>query len=352
MQRKNALIFLSIFLLALLPLLLKVASPFFTSFTLASILAILLSPVEGWLRGRVRRAGVASFLTTFAAISLLIITVTIAGIMITRELAYAHNALSQRSMGEGGWFSLATHTADRAIDALAKRIPLDKEAIREELFNRMKAASAYLLRNIGVAAGSVTSAVITFFLVTIFLYFLLRYGKDWINWVVAFAPLDSFTSSRLLKTMQTSVMANLSGMIVVALAQGLLLCLGFWIIGFRSPFLWGAIGGLASIIPIVGTWIIWVPVVLGYLLAGVYWKAAFLGLWGLLIVGSADNVLRPLVIGAHQDQHPVLIAMAAIGGTYAFGPLGLLLGPLLVSLAAALLQEIQQIAAQSGKESG
>jgi predicted PurR-regulated permease PerM len=74
---------------------------------------------------------------------------------------------------------------------------------------------------------------------------------------------------------------------------------------------------------------------------GSYWKAVVLALWASLVVGSVDNVLRPFVVGAREKQHPILIALAAIGGTYAFGPMGILLGPLVVSLAAALLKEIQ-----------
>ncbi len=80
---------------------------------------------------------------------------------------------------------------------------------------------------------------------------------------------------------------------------------------------------------------------------GSYWKALLLGLWGALVVGSVDNVLRPFVVGARDKQHPMLIALAAIGGTYAFGALGILLGPLLVSLAAAVLKEIQELASPS-----
>lgn len=68
-----------------------------------------------------------------------------------------------------------------------------------------------------------------------------------------------------------------------------------------------------------------------------------LAIWGALIVGSVDNVLRPLVVGSGEKQHPVLMALAAIGGTYAFGALGILLGPLLVSLAAGLIEEMQEL---------
>jgi predicted PurR-regulated permease PerM len=103
------------------------------------------------------------------------------------------------------------------------------------------------------------------------------------------------------------------------------------------------IAGLASIIPVVGSPLVWVPVVIAFVLMGSYWKALLLGLWGALVIGSVDNVLRPFVVGARDKQHPMLIAMAAIGGTYAFGILGILLGPLVLSLVAALLKEIQEL---------
>ena len=82
---------------------------------------------------------------------------------------------------------------------------------------------------------------------------------------------------------------------------------------------------------------------------GAYWKSLILCLWCLLAAGSVDNVLRSVVVGKHGNQHPVLVVLAVIGGTYAFGVLGILLGPLVISLAAALWKEIQQVNASYGK---
>ena len=124
------------------------------------------------------------------------------GLSLTRELTNAYETLSRQSLEEGGWPSLAARTTDRIVDALATRLPIDREAIRTELLDRMKGASAYLLRNVGVAVGGVTNIVITCLLVTIFLYFLLRNGSDWITRLAALTPLDSRTSDRLLRTVR------------------------------------------------------------------------------------------------------------------------------------------------------
>ena len=347
MSKRGPLIFLVIALAALLPSLLRIAWPFLTSFILAAILAIVINPVNRWLSRRVHRLGLATFLTTFATVLLLGTILGFAGFAITRELTATYDALSRRSLEEGGWPTLVTHTADRVVDALATRLPVNRDAIRTEFIDRMKAASGYLLNNIGTAVGGATTVFITGVLVTIFLYFLLRYGEDWIGRLAILTPLDSRTTASILRTVNDAVVANVNGVFAAAVGQGLLLSLGFWFVGVRSPVLWGAVGGLASIIPVVGAPLVWVPVAIAFLLMGSYWKALLLGIWGSLVVGSVDNVLRPFVVGARDKQHPMLIALAAVGGTYAFGALGILLGPLVVSLVAALLKEIRELVSPS-----
>ena len=350
MSKRGPLIFLAVVLAALLPALLRIAWPFLTSFILAAILAIVIHPANKWLCHRLHRFGIATVITTFATVILLGIVVALAGWAITRELTATYDALSRRSLEEGGWPALVTNAADRVADAVANHLPVDKDAIRTALLDRMKAAAGYLLNNVGAAIGGVTTVLLTGLLVTVFLYFLLRHGRDWISRLTVLIPLDQRITASLFRTVQHSVVANVYGVVAVALGQGLFLWLGFWFVGLRSPVLWGAIGGLASIIPVVGSPLVWVPVVIGYVIMGAYWKALLLGLWGALIVGSVDNVLRPFVVRARDKQHPLIIGLAAIGGTFAFGPLGILLGPLLVSLAAAVVKEIQELTSPSPEQ--
>jgi predicted PurR-regulated permease PerM len=342
-SKRGPLIFLSVLLASLLPSLLRIAWPFLTSFILASILAIVINPANRWLSRRVHRPGLATFFTTFATVFLLGIILAFAGLALARELTTTYDGLSRRSLEEGGWPALVTHTADRVVNALATRLPINAAAIRAELLDGMRTVTGYLRNNVGAALGGVTSVLITGLLTTIFLYYLLRYGEDWIGRLAALTPLDPRVSNSLFQTVRNSVVANVNGVLAVAFGQGLFLSLGFWFVGVRSPVLWGAIGGLASIIPLVGSPLVWVPVVIAFVLMGSYWKALLLGLWGAFVVGSVDNVLRPFVIGARDKQHPILIALAAIGGAYAFGVLGILLGPLVLSLVAALLKEIQEL---------
>ncbi len=343
MSKRGNLIFLSVLLAALLPSVLQIAWPFLTPFILASVLAVMVNPVNSWLNRRLHRLGLTTFLTTCATVLLLGTLLTIAGFTLVQELSATYDALSRRSLVEGGWPALFTHTIDRVVEALATHLPLDREAIRSELLNEMTTVAGYLHDNLGAAVGGLSSVLIAGLLTTVFLYFLLRHGEDWIDRLAVLTPLDPSVTARLFQTMHDSVVANVNGVFAVAFGQGLFLGLGFWFVGVRSPVLWGTIGGLASIIPVVGSPLVWLPVVGGFLFTGSYGKALLLGLWGMLVVGSVDNVLRPFVVRAHDKQHPLLIALGAVGGTYAFGVLGILLGPVVVSLVAALLKEIQEL---------
>ncbi len=345
MSKRGSLMFLGVLLALLLPALFQIVWPFLTAFLLASILAIVLNPLNRRLVKRIQRPGWATLATTLATVVALGLLLGFVGLALTRELATTYETLNQRSLEEGGWPALATHSADRMVDAVAAYIPLDKAAIREQLLDALSLVTVYLRDNLGSAVGSLTTVIFTALLTTIFLYYLLLRGEVWLRWLSLFTPLDQDVTASLMLTVKNSVIANVNGVFAVVLAQGISLSLGFWFVGLRSPVLWGVIGGLASIIPFIGSPMIWLPIVAAFLFQGNYWMALALALWGAFIVGSVDDVLRPFVVGTREKQHPVLIALAAVGGTYAFGALGFLLGPLVLSLVVALVKEIQTLMA-------
>lgn len=202
----------------------------------------------------------------------------------------------------------------------------------------------------GAAVGALTSSIVTGVLAAIFLFFLLKSGHRWVEQTIHMVPADPETTRRVIRTVQDAVIANVTGVLAVAFSHGLLLALAFWVAGIRSPLLWGLIGGIASIVPIVGAVFEWVSIVIGLALTGAQWKAIILALWCLVVVGTTDNIARPTVVGGRSQQHPVLIALAMIGGTEAFGFSGVLLGPVIVSLVSAIMVEIHR--ARNGDSSG
>ena len=341
-RRKRSLIFLFILLIAILPPLLAITRPFWTAFIIAAILAIVLHPLKEKLHRRLRRPGLATLLTTTVAVVVLGVMLTFAGFTIANELERIYGGLSRNSVEEGGWPAFATMTLDRITHKLSEHlpVPINEEAVRAEIMKGMKTASSYLLGNVGIAVSGAANFISNGILITIALYFLLRYGRVWIYKLASLTPLEPPVADKILRTIQNSVTANVNGILAVIVGQGLLLILGFWFVGVRSPMLWGTIGGFASIIPMVGSLLVWAPVVIGFILMGAYGKAVILAIWGFVIVGSADNILRPVVVCRQGKQHPVLVALAAIGGVYAFGVLGILLGPVIMVFTVVLVREI------------
>ena len=333
-------------LAALVPFLFIMARPFLTSFMLAGILAIVVHPVNRWIGRKVRRQGWATTITTTGTILLFGSLIFFIGLAFASELQSSYKSLSEKSVDEGGWAVLLSRTADRLANALADRVHMDKDTIREQVTQRARGAAEYLLRHLADAVGGLTSGIFTAVATTFFLYFFLRYGEIWVRKAKRLSPLDPDVNQRLARTVQTSVTAAVNGVVAVAFAQGAALVLGFWLCNVSSPILWGVMGGIASLVPVIGAPIVWVPIVIAFAFMGAWWKVLFLALWGGLVVGSIDNVLRPFIVGAGANLHPMLMAIAALGGTYAFGALGILLGPVLVSLAGALIEEIQRTRGQ------
>ena len=343
MPQQRQRILLGLLLAALLLFLVRIAWPFAPAFVMASVLATVLHPANSRLSRRLRRPALASLLTTLATVIVVEVAVPFVFVTAVKDAVKLHKALNQSLVEEGGWSAMITHKTDRIADALATKLPVGKEAIREELLRGMNAGARYLASKTQVVIENTTSFLVTRVLATLFLYYLLRYGEGWLGHLAALVPVSPPITAHLLRVAHESIVANVNGVLGVALAQGLFLSLGFWFVGIGPALLWGMVGAIASVVPVMGISLVWVPAVIVLVLMGSYGKALALGLWGGLVVGSLDNVLRPLIVGAREKQHPVLVGFAMLGGTYAFGPVGLLLGPLAVSLARAVVEELHEL---------
>jgi predicted PurR-regulated permease PerM len=341
-QRKQQIV-LCFLLGVLLLVLLRIAWPFTSSLLLAVLLATVLHTPNSRLSQRLRRPALASLLTTLAAVIALEAIFALVGFRVVKDARKIQHALTQRSVDEGGWPAMIDHSIDRIAGALATRLPVPKETVRAQLDAGMKSSAHYLVSKTQVVIRNIVSIVVMSVFAAIFLYYLLSHGEAWLARGTALVPLSPDTTTNLLRVAHRSIVANINGVLAVALAQGLFLSLGFWFVGIGSPLLWGMLAAIASVIPFVGATLVWVPFVIGLIFIGSYWKAVALGLWGGLFVGSVDNVLRPWVVGAQEKEHPVLLGFAMLGGTYAFGPLGLLFGPLVVSLTGAVVEELHRL---------
>jgi predicted PurR-regulated permease PerM len=199
-----------------------------------------------------------------------------------------------------------------------------------------------LLQAIVSSGGSVVlgalGTLVSFLLMLFVLFFVLRDGPRIAGQFVRMLPIEEKRRSRLWRHLLDVTRAVFMGIGLTALAQGILLGIGFVFAGLSSPLLFGVLGVFFALIPLVGTALLWIPGTLYLVSQGDYGHAAFLAGWCVLVVGAADNFLRPMLISGRAEVPTLAVFVGVMGGLSAFGFIGLFLGPIVLGLLVALFR--------------
>lgn len=299
-----------------------VVKPFIGSLVLAFTLAVIFHPLYKQLRKALNnQRSLASLLTI-----LIILIVVLAPLA----------ALSIQVFQEGKDFYFNTLARGEVTLEILDRIPLPDEW-RYNVTEYLEQGLVWLLEHLGVVFSSVARVVFNLFISLIALYFLFKQGGELKARLVSFSPLSDKFDVDIINRLQNTVSSVIKGVIVVAIVQALLAGVGFTIFGIPSPALWAMLAMLAAFVPGVGTALVMVPAVLYLFFTGHTGAAIGLTIWGALAVGLIDNFLSPMLVGRGTKIHSFLILLSVLGGLALFGPLGFLLGPLLISFLFALL---------------
>lgn len=190
---------------------------------------------------------------------------------------------------------------------------------------------------IGPIFAGTAQTFLHFFLGLIAFYYFLKDGRRFLTTLIELSPLPDQDDTKILGRLETAVNTIIRGTLTIALIQGIMSGIGLWIFGVPSPTLWGSFAAAGALVPGVGTAMVVVPSALYLLLTGKSVAAVGLLIWGTFAVGLIDNLLGPFLVGRGVRIHPFIILFAVIGGIGLFGPVGFLLGPLVISLLFALL---------------
>ena len=196
----------------------------------------------------------------------------------------------------------------------------------------------------GNLRGFFTATLQTLFMLLLAILTLFYFLKDGLiirKQIIETSPLGIPATEQLLATISKTINGILKGYIVIAVAQGLLMGIGLALFGVPNPVLWGLVAGIASLIPMVGTAFVSVPAILYLLITSANPQALGLTIWAITLVGTIDNFLNPLIIGKQTDLPPLVILFSILGGIVLMGPIGILVGPLAVSIFRALLHIYQ-----------
>jgi len=196
-----------------------------------------------------------------------------------------------------------------------------------------------LTKGIQLLAGKVLSLgqntmefVVSLFIMLYLLFFLLRDGDDLARRITGAIPMRPQLQRKLAGRFTTVLRATVKGNLVVAVVQGGLGGLIFWILGLNAPVLWGAFMAVLSLLPAVGTGLVWLPTAVYLVVTGATAKGIILAAYGLLVIGSVDNVLRPILVGKDTQMPDYVVLLSTLGGLATFGFNGLIIGPMVAAM--------------------
>jgi predicted PurR-regulated permease PerM len=313
--------------------------PFFNVLLWAMVLTVVFYPMHLRIRDRSKGPSLAAAISTLLVVLLIVLPVTFVTIAVVRELSGAAARLQE------GVQYLSDPDVPFIGWLLAKArnyVDIDQASAREFLAQRMQTWGAALARSTLVVVGGAVGAVAQMGLVVFTMFYLFRDGERLRTAIDDMLPLERVqTHSNTLRT-EGDIAATLYGVLVIAAVQGTLGTFIFWVLGLPSPLLWGVLMFFLSMIPMAGSFLVWVPAALFLAVTGELGKAAILVVWGVLVIGSIDNFLSPRLVGKRARLHELLIFFSVLGGLQVFGVLGLVLGPVMVAITLALIEMVRE----------
>lgn len=308
--------------------------PFFGAILWALVVTIAFAPVHDRLLLKMpARKNTVATLTLLLVIALVIIPAFVVGSLMVDEAIRTYDSLQTREID----FAALGHELQSLVprrwqDIVGRYIETDIEELQSKL-------SSFVTTGVQIIAGqavSVGQRAFNFAMalgVMLYLtFFLLRDGRHITRRIGEAIPLRADQRRALFDKFTTVIRATVKGSIVVAIVQGILGGLIFAFLDIRAALLWGVVMGLFSLIPAVGTGIVWVPVSLYLLATGSVWEGFTLLLLGFFVISMVDNVLRPILVGQDTQMPDYVVLISTLGGLSVLGINGLIVGPVIAAM--------------------
>ena len=260
------------------------------------------------------------------------ITLTIALIIVALPLAWLIGAVIAQAPD-----ALRSLQSSEVFARIAQ-LRIGNFQVGVELANASGTIASWLSRRAFSLVGGATSAILNLLIAFFGLYYLIRSDGDAWSSVRQYIPFSAHTADALRDRFYNVTEATLLGIVLIAVIQGSLIGIGFWIVGLPNPFFWGTVTAFASIIPVLGTSLVWLPATLVLLVQDRYGAAITMLVIGAGIASNVDNVIRPLIYRRVSNIHPMITLVGAFAGVRYFGLLGVLLGPLGIAYLFELLR--------------
>jgi predicted PurR-regulated permease PerM len=312
--------------------------PYFGAVLWATVLAIVFAPLYRrlsiWMR---QKRTFAALVTLMIIVLIVILPLTLITALLLQEGFSVYERIQSGELNIGQYFKQIFDTLPSWLTDLLDRFELTNLGLMQERLSSSLMKTSQFVATKALSIGQNTFAfIIDLFIVLYLLFFLLRDGDGLARRIRDAIPLYPEQQRSLLNKFTAVIRATIKGTLVVAIVQGVLGGLIFWILGVRAPVLWGALMAVLSLLPAVGSALVWLPVAIYFLVTGAIWEGIVLIAFGVLVIGLVDNVLRPVLVGKETKIPDYVVLIATLGGIAIFGVNGFVIGPVIAAMFMAV----------------
>jgi predicted PurR-regulated permease PerM len=297
----------------------------------AIALGIVVYPLHARLARRLdNRKSLAATISIVAVVIVVILPLIGLGAAVAREGAALYERLDNGDLGAAGIYARVQDRMPQ-ITELLNRVGVDPARLEEQVQAAAVTASRYVAeRALAIGQGTLRGTVF-FFLMLYLLIFFLRDGQRMLESLVRALPLGDQRERHLMRRFAEVSRATIKGTLIVGLVQGAIGGVAFAVLGISAPVLWGVVMALLSILPVVGTALVWLPAAIFLIVNGQILGGIALIFVGVFVIGLTDNLLRPILVGRDTRLPDYLILLATLGGLAGFGLAGIIIGPIIAA---------------------
>ena len=321
----------------------KIFAPFLVTLLTAFIFWQIFNATYKKLSCVLKNERIASFVTCMLVILVIILPFFVIGSIAAKEALglYKNFAYETKNISE------LQNKIENYFFQNTGQLGITEEKVHEyltgidlqEISKKIVGIAANILQG---AYQQVSQFILLVFVMLFALYYLFLDGEKFLKYVFRLSPLKNNEESLIWQRFLSVNHATIKGTIIIGIIQGILGGVTFWALGLGSPALWGVVMAIFSVLPLVGPVTIWVPAAIWLFLTGFWIQGIILIIVGSIIIGSVDNFLRPKLVGKDTALHPILVLIGTFGGIIAFGLLGFIIGPLIITIFLALLEILEK----------
>jgi len=312
--------------------------PFYGAVFWAIVLAILFAPFYRRLSAKMnKRPNLAAAATLLICILLVVLPLVLISLSLIREASVLYVNIRSGQLDIVGFIQRAFAALPESVVNILDRFGVGNlSALQEKLTTAAVQGSEFITRQAINIGQNTFNFMVSFAIMLYVLFFLLRDGDRLVVQIKQATPLNHDHKRALFNNLTTAIRATVKGNIIVASVQGALGGIAFWFLGVQGALLWAVLMAFLSLLPAVGAALIWLPVALYFILTGSIWEGAGLIIYGVVVIGLVDNILRPMLVGKDTQLPDYIILISTVGGMALLGLNGFVIGPVIAAMCITL----------------